>query len=349
MAFELASRHDFTSDERMSKEDFYDLTPNEVMSAVEATGRTPTGMFTQLNSYENRVFDLQLEDKTRVIAKFYRPGRWSQKTILAEHEFLNDLNLAGLPAVAPLKLNNNSTLMASESSIWMALWPKAMGRMVDEILPTDLEKLGRTLARFHNIGESKKAPTRPVMNADNYGWQNLNLLDDWVAPEVHGRYMDAASHILDFLDDRLNEKTFIRIHGDCHRGNILKTDKRMTTVAIDAPATTPQAEFFFLDFDDFCSGPPAQDFWMLLSSDENSEQGREELDTLIKSYTELRHFDEDQIEIIPALRGLRIIHYAAWIARRWEDPSFPRLFPQYRDYNYWASETEALERVAQNL
>lgn len=335
----------------MSKEDFYDLTPNEVMNAVEAAGFKPTGEFSQLNSYENRVFEVHLEDKTRVIAKFYRPGRWSKAAILEEHEFLNDLNAYGLPAVSPIQLKNKSTLLQLNNSLWFALWPKAMGRMVDEILLTDLEKLGRTLARFHNIGEEKTAQHRPIMNAENYGWQNLNLLEKWVAPEVRGRYFEAAEYIFDFLDEHLDEHKFIRIHGDCHRGNILKTDQRMVAGTTDGVSATLSATsgFFFLDFDDFCMGHPAQDFWMLLSGDESSPAGREELDVLLASYRELRHFDNEDLELLPALRGLRIVHYAAWIARRWVDPSFPRLFPQYRDYNYWASETEALERLAQRL
>lgn len=324
----------------MSKEDFYDLTPNEVLNAVDAAGFQPTGEFSQLNSYENRVFDIRLENKARVIAKFYRPGRWSEQCILEEHEFLSDIKALELPAIAPLQLKNKSTLMQSESAIWFALWPKAMGRMVDELHLDDLKKLGRTLARFHNIGEMKRARHRPVMNTENYGWLNLNLLDEWVAPEVAHRYFAAATAILDFLDDELDESQFIRIHGDCHRGNILKTDSAMSG---------SQSEFFFLDFDDFCMGHPIQDFWMLLSNDEVTDEGAEELNVIIDSYSELRNFDENATQLLPALRGLRIIHYAAWIARRWEDPTFPKLFPQFLDFNYWATETEALEKLANRI
>jgi Ser/Thr protein kinase RdoA (MazF antagonist) len=326
----------------MSKEDFYDLTPNEVLNAVESAGFQPTGEFSQLNSYENRVFDVRLEDKNRVVAKFYRPGRWSKECILEEHEFLNDLNAHGLPAVAPLELSNHSTLMQSENSILFALWPKAMGRMVDELQLQDLEKLGRTLARFHNIGELKATRHRPIMNAEAYGWQNLDILENWVAPEVGDRYFAAATRILNFLDDNLDTEKFIRIHGDCHRGNILKSD-------VAAGSGRMTGEFFFLDFDDFCMGHPLQDFWMLLSDDENSPEGQEELSVLAESYSELRNFDENDFDLLPALRGLRILHYAAWIARRWEDPSFPKLFPQFLDYNYWATETEALEKLGYRL
>jgi Ser/Thr protein kinase RdoA (MazF antagonist) len=319
----------------MSKEDFYELTPDEVMNAVEHAGFNPTGEFTQLNSYENRVFDVRLEDKGRVIAKFYRPGRWSKQTILEEHDFLNDLKTEGLPAIAPLVLKNKSTLDI-EKGILFALWPKAVGRMVDELNLDDLKKLGRTLARFHNVGEEKSAPHRPRMTAESYGWDNLEILESRVSPEVSKRYFDAAEAILESLEDSLNEKQFIRIHGDCHRGNILKTDSRESS----------NTEFFFVDFDDFCTGHPVQDFWMLLSNDESTADGSEEIENLLAGYTEFRKFNERDLRLIPGLRGLRIIHYAAWIARRWEDPSFPRIFPQYTDYNYWAAETEALEKIA---
>lgn len=131
--------------------------------------------------------------------------------------------------------------------------------MVDELNLKDFEKLGRTLARFHNVGEQKSAPHRPIMNAETYGWQNLDLLENWIAPEVIERYFAAASVAIEFLEDHMLEKKFIRIHGDCHRGNILKTDTRSHN-EIKATATAPQSEFFFVDFDDFCIGHPASRF-----------------------------------------------------------------------------------------
>jgi Ser/Thr protein kinase RdoA (MazF antagonist) len=326
----------------MSKEDFYDLTPDDVMNAVEQAGFLPTGQFTQLNSYENRVFDIRCENSERVIAKFYRPGRWSKKCILEEHEFLNDLKKEEMPVLAPLLLKNNSTL-DSINDIFFGLWPKSQGRMVDELILSDFKNLGGTLARFHNVGAQKNAPSRPLFNVENYGWNNLEILENWIAPEVSGRYLEAAADILEFLEARLDKSMEntppIRIHGDCHRGNILKTDHR----------GEHPSEFYFVDFDDCCMGHPVQDLWMLLSDDELTPTGSEELNALMTGYQEFRDFDETALKWIPALRGLRIVHYAAWIARRWEDPSFQRLFPQYTDYNYWASETEALEALKYSL
>jgi Ser/Thr protein kinase RdoA (MazF antagonist) len=322
----------------MSKEDFYDLTPEDVMQAVENSGMQPTGEFQQLNSYENRVFDVRLEDKTRVIAKFYRPGRWSKETILDEHTFLNDLYKSGWPTVAPHKLGNGQTVDV-ERNIYYALWPKALGRMIDEWRAGDLMRVGRALAQLHNVGEQRKALQRPVFTTDFYGWDSLRVLADWVVPEVANRYFAAAEEILDYLEGVLDPASYIRIHGDCHRGNILRTDAR----------GEEHSQLFFVDFDDFCMGPPVQDFWMLLSASESSEEGAADLEQLLAGYLEFRKFDESTLEWIPALRGLRMIHYAGWIARRWDDPTFPKLFPQFEDYNYWASETEALEKLRAGL
>ena len=152
---------------------------------------------------------------------------------------------------------------------------------------------------------------------------------------VH-RYNTAADSILGYLESELDPESFFRIHGDCHKGNLLATDR-----------PGEPREFFFIDFDDFCNGPAVQDFWMLLSGAEADTL--DEQDAILAGYTDLRHFDEEDLRLIPALRGLRIIHYGAWIARRWDDPSFPQIFPDFRTYTYWAEEVEALERLAWSL
>lgn len=307
---------------------FYKLEPDTVLHATEAAGFEPTGEFTQLNSYENRVFDIKLEDQTSVIAKFYRPGRWSREAILEEHEFLADLKAEGIHAVAPLVQKNGKTL-SEHRGMWVAYFPKVRGRMPQEFLDQELEQVGRLMARVHNIGAQKKAPHRPTMDGSfPGGWDTLSLLQDWVAPEVRDRYLDAAELILQKIDDVFDPSEFIRIHGDAHKGNLLHTGK----------------EFFLVDFDDFVNGPVVQDFWMLLSGDE--DQVEDEKEKIMKGYSELRDFPDHQWAWIPLLRGLRIISYAGWIAKRWEDPSFPRLFPEYNTYRYWAEEVEALEKIA---
>ena len=329
------------------KRQFFALDPQLMLAGVDAAGFQTTGQYIQLNSYENRVFDVFLEPGSpwpdtdssqasdRVIVKYYRPMRWSQKSLLAEHFFLAELKSQGVHAISPLNLANNSSLFSFEG-LWMAAFPKGLGRMPEELNSDDLRAIGRTLARIHNIGAQKPATDRLSLNMQTYGWPAIELLQSWVAPEVWERYQRAANEVLTCLESELDESKFIRIHGDCHKGNILKTDPR------DA-----QPEYFFVDFDDFCNGPTAQDFWMLFS--ETEAQNQSERDDLLAGYEELRDFPHADEALFAPLRGLRIIHYAAWIARRWEDPSFPKLFPQFREYTYWAEETEALEQIAWSL
>lgn len=320
-------------------ESFYNLTPEQVMRAAESSGFDPTGEYTQLNSYENRVFDIRLEKGShpqelneRVIAKFYRPGRWSYAAIQEEHFFLQELKSSGIPVVAPLPLSDQSSIFQYRG-LYLAFFPKFFGRTPQELFISDYEKIGRSLARIHNIGQMQTARYRPILNAETMGWPVLDLLKEWVSPEVWGRYKKASTIILKHLDGTMNRFRQIRIHGDCHRGNLLLKQNR----------EEPE-DFFLIDFDDFCTGPAVQDFWMLFSGDANT-LGEEE-EAILSGYEELRIFDRAELGLIPLLRGLRIIHYAGWIARRWDDPSFPRLFPAFTEYNYWAYEVESLEKIA---
>lgn len=318
---------------------FYNLTPDRVMKSAEQAGFVPTGEYTQLNSYENRVFDIKLEKGTaapelndRLIAKFYRPGRWDLATVQEEHAFLQELRESGIPVVAPFRLVKGSTIQVSDD-ILVSFFPKALGRIPQELRIEDFKRIGRTLARIHNVGQQREARHRPSLGSEYMGWTALGNLENWVAPEVWHRYKKAASEILNRLDDGLKGIKLFRIHGDCHRGNLLLTQVR-----------DESEEFFLLDFDDFCKGPAVQDFWMLFSGDSTTLEDEE--NALLSGYEELRDFNHEELQLIPALRGLRIIHYAGWIAKRWQDPSFPRLFPSFREYNYWAHEVEALENIA---
>ncbi len=313
---------------------FYNLDPEKVLLAAEQAGFSPTGEFTQLNSYENRVFDIKLEEALKdaaqtknVIAKFYRPQRWSRAAIEEEHEFLISLKNEGIPAVAPLLHNGSSILEVDD--MFVSFFPKVLGRMPQEFLDGELKKVGRLMAQVHNVGARKEALHRPVLDSSYYGgWDTLDFLEDWIAPEVRDRYVRVAEDILYAIDDTFNPEEFIRIHGDCHKGNLLNNGQ----------------QFFLVDFDDFVNGPVIQDFWMLLSGDE--DQLDDEKYQIIEGYEELREFPDHQWNMIPMLRGLRIISYAGWIAKRWEDPSFPRLFPEFNTFSYWAEEVEALEKIA---
>ncbi|MGE0631644.1 MAG: serine/threonine protein kinase [Pseudobdellovibrionaceae bacterium] len=315
---------------------FYQLDPEKVLRVTENCGFLPTGEFTQLNSYENRVFDLKLEKPLEngvknVIAKFYRPFRWSKETIQDEHDFLFDLVEDGVKVVAPIRNKNGDSLIEDEG-IFVTFFPKVLGRMPQEFLNDELKQVGRLIARLHNTGAKRKSKNRSEYTTEYYGgWGTLAFLENWVAPEVWNRYEKAATAILTHLDEYNDPSSFIRIHGDCHKGNLLHNGK----------------EYFFVDFDDTVNGPPVHDFWMLLSGDQ--ETAEEEKNLILSGYEELRDFDDVSWDLIPALRGQRIMSYAGWIATRWQDPSFPRLFPEFNTFRYWAEEVEALEKIAWNL
>jgi Ser/Thr protein kinase RdoA (MazF antagonist) len=315
-----------------NKNQFYDLDPNLILSTAEKNNFFPTGELIQLNSYENRVFEIKLEDRNSIIAKYYRPGRWNEKTILDEHRFTAELQKESIEVASAMTLKNNSTLDSVEG-IHYAFFEKVRGRMVQELTVEHFKKLGRWLARLHNVGCLKKAEHRATIGPSNdQKWEQLEKMLRTVSPEVSGRYEAAAVEIFERLDDDLQNFDFIRLHGDLHRGNILESSN---------------SEFVMVDFDDMINGPEVQDFWMLMPS--SDLKNSPEFETLIDCYSELREFPYEQLELIPLLRGYRIITYAMWIMNRWQDPSFPRLFPDYGSYSYWAEETENLEKIKHQL
>lgn len=321
--------------------DFDDLQPQIILEAIERAGYRTTGEISQLNSYENRVFDVRLETSLnapqpvdRVIAKFYRPRRWSEDAIQDEHDFLHDLQSEGIPACAPLVLRNDRTTLNFEGFV-LALFPRVVGRMPDEFLPGQLKQVGRTLARIHNVGARHPADHRPDLTVENYGWPALNRLERYVYPELWRPYENACVHILETIEAPLNEARFLRIHGDCHKGNLLQT-------------ASGDRDFIFVDFDDFVNGPVVQDFWMLLSAGEGDADAEIEREEICAGYEELREIP-DEWHLFAPLRALRIIHYAGWIAQRWNDPFFKRIFPAFTTYNYWTDELTRLEKIADQL
>lgn len=318
---------------------FERLTPDFVLDAVDSCGWKPTGEYLQLNSYENRVFSVRVEEPfgAQVIVKFYRPGRWNESALREEHAFLRELGQQGVSVVAPLPqpLKAGDTL-SLHNGFWCAIFSKAKGRMPDEFSDEGLSSLGRVVARLHNVGSQRPARNRPIIDAEHMGWPALSVLEPLLSPDLKTRYLDVAENILEFLDSELDPALFQRIHGDCHRGNVLQTDE----------AGKPR-EFFLIDFDDFGMGPVVQDFWMLFRHDE--EDFADEIDAFLSGYTELRDFNHEELNLMEPLRGLRIIHYAAWIAKRWSDPSFPQIFPDFGTPGYWLEEVRALEKVASEL
>ena len=322
-----------------STEQFYSLTPEKALDSIEDQGFPLSGRFLQLNSYENRVFSVELdkelkkvEQEDNIVAKFYRPGRWSIDAITEEHEFLFELKESGLPVVAPLKITDNTSVFKMEN-INGAVFTKQKGRSPQELSVEEMKSVGRLVARIHNVGAQRKALNRPTLNTKEYGDTSVSILEPIVSPEVKDEYLGLAGDIMDACDEYLNEDRFIRIHGDCHKGNLLQTD----------PISGPK-EFFFVDFDDFCNGPPVYDFWMLFLG-----QSDEQKSAFIEGYKEFREFDLNDLKLLEPLRGLRMIYYSAWILRRWKDPSFKKLFPSFGSYNYWAEELDQLRRITYSL
>lgn len=329
----MKTQHRSTSPHK-TPEGFQSLSPELVLVAAEQAGFQVTGEILQLNSYENRVFDLRLEadegapptgSRPSVIAKFYRPKRWSRPQVDEEHAFLRELKKEGIPVVPASHVCEVEGYIA-------CFFPKGLGRLPSEFLSKDLKSLGGLLARLHNVGGLSQFVERPQLG--EFPWnpeENIDLLAEWISPEVRTRYLDAASTLVDRFFSEVDPQSFLRIHGDFHRGNLLAQ-----------AGPNPEQAFLLVDFDDCCMGPSMQDLWMIWTALETDEERQ----LLRDGYDEFRRFPEHELEWVSALRGMRIVNYAAWIARRWQDPAFPLIFPQFVNYNYWAEETEALERLA---
>ncbi len=304
---------------------FNRLTPDQVLHAVEELGKRCTGRFIILNSYENRVYQLEMEDDSWVVGKFYRPGRWSQDTIRAEHDFVQELADDEVPAVCPLTLASGETI-GEVDGILFALFPRVGGRNPEEFDDEQLAIVGRLVARMHNIGARKDAPHRMRLDAVTYGWNNLSYLmeNDLVPEEARPNYEATARLLIQRIEPLFGEVPYHRIHGDCHLGNLLWTTQ------------SPK----FLDFDDMVVGPAAQDIWMLVPSFDS--EGQRQRQVLLEAYRQFRHFDDSWIKLIEPLRALRYIHYSTWVARRWEDPTFQRTFTHFGSVQYWQNETQDL-------
>jgi Ser/Thr protein kinase RdoA (MazF antagonist) len=297
-----------------------------VLRAVEAGGLRPTGHCTVLNSLENRVYDLRLVDGSHVVAKFYRPGRWSPEAILEEHRFLFELRDAEIPVCAPLVFPDGATLHSVEE-IAYAVWPRTGGRAVDELRDEQVAILGRLLARIHNVGGAGEAPHRGLLDAQTDALAPLAFLEErrFLPPTCARRYRAAVEAVARLYAERSRGVPLHRIHGDCHLGNLLHGD----------------AGFFFLDFDDFRAGPAVQDVWMLVPGRDHEAARQRRL--LIEAYRQFRELPDAWMELVEPLRALRFVRYAAWIARRWEDPAFPGTFPHFGSDDYWERETRDLE------
>lgn len=287
---------------------------------------------------ENRVYEVELEiddeatlkspsDRFRIV-KFYRPGRWSREQILEEHAFLRDLAEAEIPAVAPLPFEDGDTLhRLPQIDIWYAVFPKIGGRSPDELRGDELDRIGRLLARIHAVGAERPAPHRVRLGPQTYGIENLKYLLDTkrVPPDVRSRYQAAVEAICRLSSPWFDRAGAQRIHGDCHLGNLLQG----------------RDGFFFVDFDDMVQGPCVQDVWLLVPGrDEEATRDRERL---LEAYEQMRPFPRDTLRLVEPLRALRFVHFSAWIAKRWEDPAFPRVFDQFGTSRYWEEQLRDIE------
>jgi Ser/Thr protein kinase RdoA (MazF antagonist) len=305
---------------------FFHLTPDIVIKAIEQSGFEPTGHCMALNSYENRVYDLRLEDGSHVVSKFYRPGRWSRDQILEEHGFLLELREDEIPVCSPMRFSDGETLHEIEG-IYYAIWPRTGGRVPDELSDQELQILGRLCARIHNKGAAKKAAHRIELTGETYGLRPLAFLvdHDFLPPHCKDRYGNAVKEIVAIYETLRMDVPYHRIHGDCHLGNLLHGSEG----------------WFFLDFDDFLSGPAVQDVWMLVPA--RDREGLRQRDVFLDAYRQFRDFEYSWLRLVEPLRSLRYIRYAAWIAQRWDDPAFPAAFPHFGTVQYWEDETADLE------
>jgi Ser/Thr protein kinase RdoA (MazF antagonist) len=316
----------------MSTLPFAPLTPDFVLTAIESTGLPCDGRLLTLNSYENRVYQVGMDGSTPLIAKFYRPARWSDGAILEEHRFLNELAEAEVPAVAPLELGGRSLLQ--HEGFRFALFPRRGGRAPELEQPEVLGRIGTFMGRIHAIGGRKPFAHRPDLNIHTFGEapRDALMLSPFLPDELRTPWLSVVDMALEGVRrcyDRAGEQPQLRLHGDCHAGNVLWTD----------------AGPHFVDFDDARNGPAVQDLWMLLSGDAQSMA--RQLDHVLEGYAQFAEFDPASLHLVEALRTLRLIHYAAWIASRWDDPAFPAAFGWFNTQRYWQDMILALrEQIA---
>ncbi|HAT29565.1 MAG TPA: serine/threonine protein kinase [Janthinobacterium sp.] len=311
---------------------FSELSPDCVLDALDSVGLRGDGRLLALNSYENRVYQVGIEDGPPLVAKFYRPARWSDAAILEEHAFVAELVEREIPVVPALALDGAT--LHDFKGFRFAVFPKHGGRAPELEDPATLEWIGRFIGRIHAVGALGSFQQRPSLTPDTFGVEPRDFLlaNGFIPPELLAAYSSVAQQALDGVRRcyaRAGVIAPLRLHGDCHAGNVLWTD----------------AGPHFVDFDDSRMGPPIQDLWMMLSG-ERADMVRQ-MGDILAGYEDFCDFDPRQLYLVEALRTLRLIHYSAWLARRWDDPAFPVAFPWFNTQRYWQDRIlELREQIA---
>jgi Ser/Thr protein kinase RdoA (MazF antagonist) len=308
---------------------YANLNPNVILNAIEQAGFPCSGSLFALNSYENRVYQVGIEDSTPVIAKFYRPNRWTDFAILEEHQFAHELLALDIPVVAPITSDNQQTLHHFQE-FRFSLFPRRGGHAIEVDNLEQLEWMGRFLGRLHAVGICKPFQHRLRLDVQTYGYHAYHFLinNHFIPEEIEKNYRATVETLLTLVESYFNSIEnirYIRLHGDCHAGNILWND------------TGPH----IVDLDDCLMGPAVQDIWMLLPGD--SSQHEIELERILRGYSAFHDFNYSELRLIEPLRTLRMLHYSAWLAKRWEDPAFPSSFPWFNTLHYWREQLRDLQ------
>jgi len=331
----IANKAEMTSTDAGSSADrtpFSTLTPDALLNALEAIGVDVDGRLMALNSYENRVYQIGLASGGFSIVKVYRPGRWTAAAIGEEHRLLAELVEAEIPVVAPLLVGEQT--LNERDGFRIAVFPRQGGRAPEFDDLVTLRRMGHLLGRVHSVGARSSFAHRPTLDIETFGYRPRAVLQQggFLPPELERAYfgtLDLALEGVARCFERAGDVTKLRLHGDCHAGNVLWTD--------DGPC--------LVDFDDSRMGPAVQDVWMLFSGDD--ARRREQCRAFLAGYRQFRNFDRREWHLFEALRTLRLIHYAAWVAERWNDPAFPAAFPWFETPRYWQDRVlELKEQIA---
>ncbi len=313
---------------------FENITPDILIDAVEkATGFPMTGLTAPLPSYINRVYEFQTKDGSRLIGKFYRPGRWSKEALAEEHLFIEDCASDEIPVISPLKLLHGSTLGTVES-IHFAVFTKKLGREFEVAEEEDWRRLGRIIARIHIAGSRNKADTRVRLHPEVSTAQDISqLLEGGFISSKHvDAFKEVGQCLIDVSANLFHDVEFIRIHGDCHRGNLLYR---------------PGEGIMVIDFDDMMMGPPVQDLWLLLP--DHADKCEKEIELILEGYEMFRAFDRKTLKLIEPLRAMRIIYFLAWCSRQANDFKFKNNFPDWGSDGFWQREINDLNRQMQRI